>query len=113
MSHAAAAAHAGDGLEVLVEEIKLVADPLAVAPPLFLPGVMHGHFREVGEGATVPAAEPHSLAARLQVAEVKAMAGGAEVRANPAIDTLGRDAFPQIFIGEVFDHSGGYSFQIE
>jgi hypothetical protein len=89
MSHATAAAHAGDGLKVLVEEIKLVTYPLPVPTPLFFPGVVYGHFGEVGEGAAIPAPETNSLAGPLQVAEVKAMARRAEVGANAAIDALG------------------------
>jgi hypothetical protein len=89
MGHAPAAAHAGDHLKILVEKIELVAHPLAVTPPLFLPGVVDRHFGEVREGTAIPTAETSSLAGQLQIAEVKAMAGRAEVSANPAVNAFG------------------------
>jgi hypothetical protein len=89
MSHASAAAYAGDHLPILVEKIKFMAYSLAVPPPLFFPGIVYGHFSEAGEGAAVPAAVPDSLPGHLQIGKIETMAGGAKIGTNPAIDALG------------------------
>ena len=75
-----------------------MANPVPYSPPFLASGIFRGHFRILGEGATIQTPETATLPFQHLITDIKTVTGGTEQGADTTTNALGRYSLPVILV---------------